>query len=259
MALKDQIGSICWWSLMTRDVAKANSFYQNLFGWKLEELEFPGGDKSTIYAAGKGGFGNPVPLEEEFPGPSHWIPYVAVEDVDETCNRVGKIGGKVCVPAFDIPTIGRTAVINDPVGAALHIFTPTNTEEEMNMVGSAPGEICWIEMLVEDPAPLLTFYSEMFGWKFLDPMDLGDREYFPFEARGEQVGGIMKRPPEVSPMPPVWMNYFLVSSLDEASEKVRTLGGEIMMDKMEIPKIGAITGIQDPTGAFSYLFESANA
>lgn len=136
MALKDQLGSFCWWSLMTKDVAKANDFYHLLFDWKLNEMEIPGQGKVTIYAAGKGGFGNPVPLEKDFPGPSHWIVYITVENVDEACKRAEKMGGKICVPAFDIPTIGRTAVINDPIGSAFHVFTPAEDEGELNMIGS---------------------------------------------------------------------------------------------------------------------------
>lgn len=255
MALKDQIGSFCWWSLMTKDVEKANDFYLKLFDWKLDEIDIPGEDKATIYISGKGGFGNPVPLEKDFPAPSHWMAYITVEDVDEACNRAEKLGGKVCVPAFDIPTIGRTAVIGDPIGSAFHVFTPANDEGELNMIGNGPGEICWMELMVDDPAPLLPFYSEMFGWKFSDPMPMNGGEYTSFEINGEKVGGIMKRPPNVPEMPPVWMNYFSVQSVDEWSEKAKSLGGKIVMPKMEIPDTGFFSCIEDPTGAHSYLFE----
>ena len=64
MALKDQIGSFCWWSLMTKDVEKANDFYQKLFDWTLSEMEMPGEENSTIYNAGNGGFvSEPVHLD----------------------------------------------------------------------------------------------------------------------------------------------------------------------------------------------------
>ena len=255
MTLKDQIGSFCWWSLMTKDVAKANDFYQKLFDWKLDEMEIPGQDKATIYAAGKGGFANPVPLEKDFPGPSYWMVYITVENVDEACKRAEKIGGKVCVPAFALPTIGRTAVINDPIGSAFYVFTPAKDEGELNMIGNGPGEICWMELMVDDPNPLLSFYSEMFGWKFSAPMSMNGGEYISFEINGTQVGGIMKRPPSAPKMPPLWMNYFTVKSVDEWSEKAKSLGGKIVIPKMEIPETGFFACMEDPTGAHSYLFE----
>ncbi len=255
MTLKNQIGNLCWWSLMTKDVAKANDFYVKLFGWQLTKINIPGHDDSPIYSASKGGFGNPVPLEKDFPGPSHWISYLVVENVDEVCERAEKMGGKTCVPAFDIPSIGRTAVLNDPSGAAFHIFTPDNQEEDHNMIGNGPGEICWVELMVDDPEPLISFYSELFGWKISDPMPMNEGIYYSIEINGNKVGGLMKRPPQVPQMPPLWMNYFSVKSVDEASEKAKSLGAKIVMDKMEIPDTGFFTCMQDPTGAYSYLFE----
>ncbi|PZD70799.1 Putative glyoxylase CFP32 [Acaryochloris thomasi RCC1774] len=260
MSLTDQIGTFCWWSLMTKDVEKANAFYQKLFDWKLSEIEIPGHDDSIIYTASKGGFANPVELEEEFPGPSHWIAYITVENVDEACQQAESLGGKVCVPAFDIPTIGRTAVLTDPAGTAFHVFTPATDEGNLNMIGNGPGEICWMELIVDDPDPLLPFYAELVGWKFTDPMPMNGGEYISFKASGEQVademiGGILKRPPNVPHMPPVWMSYFSVSSVDVWSEKVASLGGKTVMPKTEIPETGFFACMEDPTGAHFYLFE----
>ncbi|MGD1867748.1 MAG: VOC family protein [Phormidesmis sp.] len=259
MALKDQIGSFCWWSLMTKDVEKANDFYQRLFDWTLDELEIPGEENSTIYVASNGGFGNPVSLEKDFPAPSHWIPFITVDNVNETCEQVKKIGGEVYVPAFDIPTVGRTAVITDPLGTAFHIFTPENTEDNLNMVGNGAGEVCWMELMVDDPTPLLPFYSDLFGWQFSEPMSMNGGEYTSFNINGESVGGFLKRPPHVPAMPPVWMNYFAVASVDAKAEKATALGGKIVMPKTEIPETGYFALIEDPTGAVSYLFELNSA
>lgn len=259
MSLQNQIGSFCWWSLMTKDIAKANDFYQQLFDWKLDEIEIPGHDNSTIYIAGHGEFANPVPLEENFPGPSHWIAYLTVKNVDEATKKAEKMGGTVCVPAFDIPSIGRTAVITDPLGSAFHIFTPVNEDGELNMISNGPGEICWMELMVDDPTPLFPFYSEMFGWEFSEPMPMNGGEYTSLVINGAQVGGLMKRPPDVPEMPNVWMNYFSVPSVDNWASKVESLGGKVIMPKTEIPETGYFACIEDPTGAHSYLFEWLNS
>lgn len=255
MALNNQVGSFCWWSLMTKDVEKANGFYQQLFDWTLSEMDIPGEENSTIYTAGNGGFGNPVPLENDFPGPSHWITYIAVSDVNETCDRVKKLGGKVCVPAFDIPTVGRTAVITDPVGAAFHIFTPENKEENLNMISNGSGEVCWMELMVDDPTTILPFYADLFGWKFSEPMAMNGGEYTTIKVNDNDVGGFLKRPESVPAMPPVWLNYFAVESIDEYSSKVSRLQGKVVVPKTEIPETGYFALMEDPTGAHAYLFE----
>ena len=258
MELDQQVGSFCWWSLMTKDVAQANAFYQQLFDWQLSTMAIPGEEDATIYSAGKGGFGNPVPLAADFPGPSHWMTYITVSNVDKACTQTTELGGKVCVPAFDIPTVGRTAALNDPIGTAFHVFTPTQAEGYMSMIGNGPGEICWMELMVDDPTPLLPFYAGLLGWTFSEAMPTNGGKYFSFKVNGEQVGGIMKRPPHVLPMPPVWMSYFTVNSIDESATQVNALGGKILMDKMAVPESGIFTLMEDPTGAHAYLYESTN-
>jgi predicted enzyme related to lactoylglutathione lyase len=64
----------------------------------------------------------------EFGGaPTHWMAYVAVDDVDAAAHRVVELGGSVCVPPTDIPTVGRFCVINDPTGGTLSLITMTGT------------------------------------------------------------------------------------------------------------------------------------
>jgi predicted enzyme related to lactoylglutathione lyase len=52
----------------------------------------------------------------------HWAVYLAVDDVDERVAKVRELGGSVLVPAMDVPTVGRMALIQDPQGASLWLF-----------------------------------------------------------------------------------------------------------------------------------------
>jgi hypothetical protein len=56
--------------------------------------------------------------------PAQWIPYIFVDDVDATVKKAAGLRGKVCVPPFDVPTVGRIAVLADPQGAAFGIIKP---------------------------------------------------------------------------------------------------------------------------------------
>jgi predicted enzyme related to lactoylglutathione lyase len=49
---------------------------------------------------------------------------VQVESADNTAARATKLGGSIVVPATDIPTVGRFAVIVDPLGARLGVIKP---------------------------------------------------------------------------------------------------------------------------------------
>ena len=62
--------------------------------------------------------------------PAHWLTYLAVDDVDESCRQITSSGGKVMQKPFDVAMVGRIAVIQDPTGAVVGIGTPANCEPE---------------------------------------------------------------------------------------------------------------------------------
>jgi predicted enzyme related to lactoylglutathione lyase len=55
--------------------------------------------------------------------PPSWGAYVTVDDVDATAALAEKLGGKICIPPTDIPTVGCFTVIQDPQGAMLSAIT----------------------------------------------------------------------------------------------------------------------------------------
>ena len=56
--------------------------------------------------------------------PPHWLSYVTVEACDAMAARVTELGGKICAPPFDVPSVGRIVVVQDPQGAAIGLFQP---------------------------------------------------------------------------------------------------------------------------------------
>jgi predicted enzyme related to lactoylglutathione lyase len=59
----------------------------------------------------------------------HWLPYVAVEDVDATIARARKLGGTIPLGPEDIPGIGRFGVLQDTTGAVVAIIRPLLMEK----------------------------------------------------------------------------------------------------------------------------------
>jgi predicted enzyme related to lactoylglutathione lyase len=58
--------------------------------------------------------------------PSHWTTYFAVTNCDKSVAQIEKLGGKILMPARDIPNVGRFAVCNDPQGAKFAILQPAS-------------------------------------------------------------------------------------------------------------------------------------
>jgi uncharacterized protein len=54
--------------------------------------------------------------------PPHWNIYFNVEDVDASVAKAEELGGKTVAPAFDVPGVGRMAMVSDPQGASFWVM-----------------------------------------------------------------------------------------------------------------------------------------
>jgi len=117
-------GEICWRELRTKDPAAAQEFYSKLFGWTLEQSKVAAGmDYKEIILNGTAQGGMMGMDDPEWGGvPSHWANYIAVDDADTTAAKITENGGKVQVPPFDAPGVGRMAMVADPSGAGFAII-----------------------------------------------------------------------------------------------------------------------------------------
>ena len=117
-------GAFGWNELMTTDVEKAKSFYAKTIGWAIEEMKMLGGSYWIAKADGKmvAGIMSTAMIP---PGtPSHWFAYIEVDDVDARVKGVAPSGGKVVREPFDIPDVGRIAIVADATGAMVGWMTP---------------------------------------------------------------------------------------------------------------------------------------
>jgi hypothetical protein len=112
------IGGWCWNELWTTDDARALAFYEQVFGYTHDTMDL--GDDGTYYMVktgeiSRGGLMHSVRAD----APSMWLPYVAVADCDATATRAKALGGKVLMEPTEIPNIGRYAIAEDTLGAAV--------------------------------------------------------------------------------------------------------------------------------------------
>jgi hypothetical protein len=116
-------GTFCWNELLTPEQQAAPGFYGPLFGWTFDKFEVPGMPGTYLVCKRKGK--EEAGVLQMPPGgeaKAHWLPYVAVEDVDRKAAQVESFGGKIWVSPADIPGVGRFAVTEDPSGAMFALF-----------------------------------------------------------------------------------------------------------------------------------------
>jgi predicted enzyme related to lactoylglutathione lyase len=111
-----------------------------------------------------------------------------------------------------------------------------------------------VELNTTDLAKAKSFYGKLFDWKLEDmPMDGGGT--YTLIGVGEGTGGgLMKHP--IPGAPSFWLSYVLVDDIDAATQKVKALGGTVMKDKTEVPGMGWLAIIADPTGAHLGLWKA---
>jgi predicted enzyme related to lactoylglutathione lyase len=122
-------GSFFWNELMARDVERAKKFYGSTIGWTFDAMPMPDG---TYWVAKMGD----KPVAGIFPMsgpdfnavPENWLPYLAVDDVDARLRAAKAAGAKVLREPFDVPTVGRIAIIQAPGGEAIAWITPDSDQ-----------------------------------------------------------------------------------------------------------------------------------
>jgi predicted enzyme related to lactoylglutathione lyase len=119
-------GTFYWNELMTHDAERAKAFYRETIGWTFEAMAMPNGTY-WIAKAGEAPAGGIFTMRgADFEGvPDHWMAYLAVDDVDARVAKAVAAGAIVCRPAFDVPTVGRIALLREPGGAAVGWITPS--------------------------------------------------------------------------------------------------------------------------------------
>ena len=111
------------------------------------------------------------------------------------------------------------------------------------------GAFSWSELMTSNPKAATEFYGTLFGWK-VETSDMGSRPYHVVKIGDTSVGGIMGKPPGTpAGMPSMWGCYVTVDNVEETLAKVKSLGGAVLMEPMDVKGVGRMAVIQDPQGA----------
>jgi uncharacterized protein len=246
-------GTFCWSELATSDQTAAKAFYGGLFGWEADDR--PMGD--GVFYSMQLLDGKPVaaiasqPRQQRDAGvPPLWNSYVSVDDADAAAARVKELGGAVHAPAFDVMTVGRMAVIQDPQGAFFMLWQPR--EHIGASLVNAPGALVWNELQSPDVDASAAFYGDLFGWT-VEEFTGGRERYLAIKNGAANNGGIRTVTP---PAPPSWLVYFGTEDIDRALAKVDALGGSKLAGPIDIER-AKIAVVADPQGAVFALYAGA--
>lgn len=110
--------------LNTADPQKAKAFYSKLFHWELEDVNNPA-VPDHVYTMIKVGEGTGGGLMKQIPGgPSGWLAYVLVDDIQASTEKAKSLGAEVMKDVTEVLGMGYLSFIRDPTGAVLGMWQP---------------------------------------------------------------------------------------------------------------------------------------
>jgi hypothetical protein len=239
---------------MTPDPEGAKTFYDAVVGWEIgpavEEFK---GYRMIGRSDGKSA-GGVMPLSDEMREHGArpvWLGYIHVPDVDQSVASIEQAGGKTFMAPFDIPNVGRIAMVADPTGAPFYVMKPAPQDANSESDVFSPDQaehIRWNELSTTDQDGAIDFYKRQFGWNQEGDMDMGEMGKYAFiQANGVAIGAIMRKPPQLPVS--LWTYYIGVDDIDRAIDAINAGGGQVLNGPHEIPGGEFALNAMDPQGA----------
>lgn len=117
------VGDICHVEFPTNDLATSRRFYEEIFGWRFEEI--PGMDGYALFTT-PSGLGGGIDGSERAEAPSDHGPiiHLEVEDIEATLEKIETAGGATLIPKTSISEeFGFFAVFRDNAGNRLGLWS----------------------------------------------------------------------------------------------------------------------------------------
>ncbi|MFD0166250.1 VOC family protein [Streptomyces decoyicus] len=240
-------GAPCWVSLMASDLQSAQKFYSAVLGWRFRPASL--GDEFSVAVAG----GQPVAgigaLAQSFQVAVAWTSYFAVENADDTADRIRERGGTVAVGPLKVGP-GRAALAADPDGATFGFWEGQTLAWSVGE-GAAPANL---ELRTRDAFAAAIFYAEVFGWASEEPggcevtyehdqVIVRDGTHTVATLRG---GAVESAPdPRVRPR---WHVHFPVRDIEKVTADAVSAGGTVTPVSPTTDGKGCQAVIRDPDG-----------
>jgi len=239
------IGKFVWRDLHTENPAAVKPFYAGLFGWEFVETTAMGRPYTIVKSGGQpiGGIVKAVRQLPQQPN-SQWLSYMSVPDVDRAAEQTRQAGGSVLAAPFDLPKVGRGAVVIDPQGAPLGLLR-ASFGDPADTPAPVLNSFLWTEELARDPAAAAKFYADLVGFEVV-VSDQGDRTFRVLKL-GRERAGVIRMP--FDGMQSTWLVSVMVADPAASAERAQQLGGRVLLMPRADVRSGSVALVADPSGA----------
>ena len=113
----------------------------------------------------------------------------------------------------------------------------------------------WHELVTSDQDKSGTSFTELFGWSKVE-VDAGVYgTYTLFTKDGQDIAGMMNPSSDTPGDGSYWHSYISVDDINLCAERAPALGGKVVVPPHDVPDVGRICIVEDPTGAIAHLMQ----
>jgi predicted enzyme related to lactoylglutathione lyase len=118
------------------------------------------------------------------------------------------------------------------------------------------GTPCWVDLGTNDIPKAISFYSSQFGWN-IEPggQEVGGYSMAKLDGRHVAAVGPLMGPPGTQS---AWATYFASSDVDATAAKIKSAGGQLLMEPMDVMDAGRMLVAADTTGASFGVWQGGN-
>ena len=121
--LRREPGTMNWSECQTKDPGAARAFYEQVFGYEVEEAQMGGPDPYILLKLNGEPAAGVIRIGADWGDvPSNWSVVFEVDDTDAAVAKVQELGGRALMEPMDLPEVGRFAVVADKWGAAFQVI-----------------------------------------------------------------------------------------------------------------------------------------
>ena len=247
----DKIGRIIWHDLFSGDRQRSMEFYRRVAGWQYmtehaTDFAWGGGEKEFILAllddeAGAGIAQTP----EAFP--NSWIAYVEVADVGAACAQAEKLGGTILREPFEVPGVGRNALLRDPAGALIGLALSRHDYP-------APAQQFGPEVYLAGQSEFPTaFYSKLFDWTLSTEPNGADGDRRIVGSSSTEIGRYVIG--GIKDAESAWLPGVRVADARSAAREAKLLGAQLLEGEPSEDRESSLLLMRDPDGASISLMD----
>lgn len=237
-------GKWVWFDLVTDQIDVSRRFYEDLFGWDIEEVGQVPERYAVLSVGGRriGGMLQRAAPRDAARG-ARWIGLISVPNVIQATQYAQARGGKIIVAPGEVPARGAHAILRDPQGAVFGVLRSSS--------GDAPdippqrGMFVWVDLLTRDPEAAAGFYRGLVGYS-VERVRVGDSEQLLLAAGQYTRAGVAHLPPSVDR--PGWLPFVHVDDVLGTLGRAVMIGGKVLLSPRPELLDGQVAVIADPRG-----------